>query len=161
MKIYLIRHAHAEERHFFAQTGKHDDQRPLTEKGIDRMNKIIQSFKGNEENINLFLQSPLKRAKQTGEVLKDYYPEAQFVTTKNLVPGFNAKKLYDEIQSYELDSLGIIGHEPDLGQFLSWMLFRQATDHFPLKKGGIAKLDLYKDGRCYLKWLIRPKLLIP
>lgn len=159
MKLYIIRHAHAEERHVFAQTGKPDELRPLTAKGIERMRKVIQSFKKQESQINLFLQSPLIRSQQTTDIFKEFYPEAKVITTENLCPGHSARDLYEEIQDHHLDSMAIIGHEPDLGQFLSWLLFRQASDHFPLKKGGIAKLDLYKDGRCYLKWLLRPKFL--
>lgn len=160
MKLYLIRHAPAQERHLFAQTGKPDSQRPLTEKGRERMEEILNVFYKNEDNIDLILQSPLKRCLETGEIFKEFYPHAKFKTSENLKPDHSAKKLYDEIQSYDVDSLALIGHEPDLGQFISWLLFRQASDHFPLKKSGIAKLDLYKDGRSYLKWLLRPKLLI-
>ncbi|MCJ8277182.1 MAG: histidine phosphatase family protein [Bdellovibrionales bacterium] len=94
MKLYIIRHAHAEERHIFAQSGKPDELRPLTETGIKRMRKFLQSFTKNEEDINLFLQSPLIRAQQTVDILKEFYPSAEVQTTENLCPGLSSKKLY-------------------------------------------------------------------
>ncbi len=161
MKLYLIRHAPAELRHDFALTGHPDHLRPITAKGAERTQSMIQFFKKSEDSINLFLQSPFLRCTQTGEVFKENFPDAKFIETENLCPDHSAQMLYDEIQSYDLDSVAIIGHEPDLGQFLSWLLFRQATDHFPFKKSGMAKVDLYKDGRAYLKWLARPKPFLP
>lgn len=160
MKLYIFRHAPAELRHEFALTGQPDHLRPLTEKGIQRQQDMLKYFKKIEDHVDVFLQSPFTRCTQTGELCKEYFPDSQFIETENLCPDHSAKKLFEEIQSYDVDSLGIIGHEPDLGQFISWILFRQASDHFPLKKSGIAKVDLYKDGRSYLKWVLRPKLVL-
>ena len=161
MKLYIIRHAPAEERHLFASTGKPDNERPLTDRGIERMRDVLDIFCKNEGEIDQILHSPFKRCMETVKVLKEFYPKAKCLSTENLSPDHSAKKLYDEIQSYDVNSMAIVGHEPDLGQFISWLLFRQASDHFPMKKSGIAKMDLYKDGRTYLKWLLRPKLLLP
>ncbi len=160
MKLYLIRHAPAELRHEFALSGQPDHLRPLTDKGIVRMHETLTNFSQKESAIDIVLQSPYLRCLQTAELLKEHFPETQCIETENLCPDHSAQKLYDEIQSYNVGSLAVIGHEPDLGQFLSWLLFRQATDKFPLKKGGIAKLDLYKNGLCKLKWVIHPKLFI-
>lgn len=160
MKLYIIRHAPAEERHIFAQSGLDDEFRPLTPKGVERMHQVLESFCKLEPSIDVFLTSPFKRCQETGEVLKEYYPSAMFLTCDHLKPDHSAKKLYEEIKKFRVDSLALIGHEPDLGQFISWLLFNQASDHFPIKKAGIAKLDLFTDGRVYLKWLLRPKLLI-
>ncbi len=157
MKLYLVRHAPAEYRHIFAQTGQPDHLRPLTTKGIQRMSEVLDFFHKSEPQINVVLQSPFTRCLQTGEVFKRYYPQAAYLTSENLTPDHSCQKLYEEIQSYQVDSMALIGHEPDMGMFLSWLLFHQSSDHFPFKKAGIAKVDLYKDGRSYLKWLIRPK----
>ncbi len=159
MKLYIVRHALAEDRLIFSQKGLSDELRPLTPKGADRMREVVSVFKKNEPEINLILTSPLTRCKQTADLFKEFYPKATVLESDNLKPDHSAQKLYEEIQSYDLDSLALIGHEPNLGQFISWLLFRQASDHFPMKKSGIAKIDLYKDGRTYLKWLLRPKLL--
>lgn len=159
MKLYLIRHASAEDAQVFAQTGLSDELRPLTPKGEEKMRDVLNFFKKNEAQLNIVLSSPLTRCLQTTEIFKEYYPGAHFVTTENLRPDHSAQRLYDEIMQYEVDSVALIGHEPFLGQFISWLLFRQASDHFPMKKSGIAKLDIYKDGRVYFKWLLRPKLL--
>jgi len=158
MKVYLIRHAIAEERHVFAQSGRPDSERPLTSKGRDRMEKSADSLITSEPSIDIFLQSPLVRSQQTVDVLKARYKKAKVITTDLLSPGHSAAKLFEYLESFHgQNSVALVGHEPDMGQFLSWMLFRQATDHFPMKRGSIAKLDLYQDRRCYLKWFVRPK----
>ena len=158
MKLYLVRHAPAEYRHTFAQTGQPDHLRPLTDKGIQRMKDVLNFFQRSESHLDVVLQSPFTRCQQTGDIFKEYYPGANYITTDNLTPDHSAKKLFEEIQSHNVDAMAVIGHEPDMGMFLSWLLFHQATDHFPFKKSGIAKVDLYKDGRSYLKWLVRPKM---
>ena len=159
MKLYLIRHAIAEERHIFGKTGRPDEERPLVDVGKKRMQKVAQGFLELEDQIDLILQSPLTRSKETVDVLRKFYPNAKVKTTEHLAPGHSAQSLYDLIKdNINLDAMALVGHEPDLGNFLSWLLFRQATDHFPFKKSGIAKLDLYEDDRCYLKWLARPKM---
>jgi phosphohistidine phosphatase len=160
MKLYMIRHAPAELRHEFALTGQPDELRPITQRGVERMQQVLQFLKKAESHVDVILTSPLTRCVQTAELCKESYSQAQLFETENLCPDHSAHKLYNEIQSYDVDSMVLIGHEPDLGQFLSWVLFRQATDHFPIKKSGVAKVDLYKDGRAYLKWLLRPKLMI-
>ncbi len=157
MKLYLIRHAPAELRHEFALTGQPDHLRPITSKGKERTQTVIEFFKKSEDPIEVFLLSPFNRCVQTADIFKAHFPDAKFIESDNLCPDHSAQSLYEEIQRYDVNSLGIIGHEPDLGQFLSWLLYRQATDHFPIKKSGMAKVDVYKDGRSYLKWLLRPK----
>lgn len=159
MKLYLIRHAPAELRHEFTLTGYPDELRPITERGAQRMNDVLEFFKKTEDSVDVILSSPLARCAQTAEICRDFFPKADYKETENLCPDHSAQKLYDEIQSYSVDSMIIVGHEPDLGQFISWLLFRQASDRFPLKKAGIAKVDLYEDGSSYLKWVLRPKLI--
>ena len=158
MKVYLIRHGIAEERYTFAQTGRPDTERPLTTKGKERMHRITEQFAEHESKIDLFLQSPLKRSQQTVDILKKYFKDSKTKTTPHLAPGFSARMLFQCLkENFDKDSIALVGHEPDMGQFLSWLIFQQASDSFPMKRGGIAKLDLYEDNSCYLKWFLRPK----
>ena len=183
MNLYIIRHAISEQRHIFAQTGQSDELRPITNRGAERMKGLLSFIKNNsKEQINNVLQSPLLRSQQTGTLVKEFYPQARYMTTSLLRPSFSFKKLLEEIQQFEptnnqsppsissdnpdnknknpKTSLALIGHEPDLGQFISWLLFNQANNCFPLKKGGIAKLNIQKNGQHYLKWILRPKLIL-
>jgi phosphohistidine phosphatase len=160
LKLYLFRHAPAQERHVFAQTDQPDEFRPITEKGAQRMRDVLNFFRKKESHIDLILQSPLLRCQETGDIIQEFYPQAELLTTEHLKPSHSAQKLYNKIsQNFHLDSLALVGHEPDLGQFISWLLLGQSSDHFPLKKAGVAKLDIYKDGRRYLKWVLRPSLI--
>ncbi len=160
MNLYVIRHAIAEERHIFAQTSQSDELRPITARGAERMRKTMALLKKTENPIETVLQSPLIRCQQTGDLVREYYPEASCLNTDNLRPSFSSDKLYREIQGFEGNSMALVGHEPDLGQFISWLLFGQASERFPMKKGGVAKLDLHRNGRCYMKWFLKPKLIL-
>lgn len=159
MKLYIIRHAPALERHIFAQNESDDSLRPITDKGIERMQETLKVLTKTETHIDLVLQSPYKRCVETGKIIKQFYPQAIFKKSEFLKPDHSAQSLYDFIFAQKVESIALVGHEPDLGQFISWLLFRQATDCFPLKKAGIAKMDLYQDGRAYLKWMLHPKMV--
>ena len=117
MNLYIIRHAIAEERHIFARTGQSDDLRPITDRGAERMRKILDLMKKNGDQIDTVLQSPLVRSLQTGDILREFYPDARYLKTDRLRPNYSAAGLYKEIQSLGVHSTStaLIGHEPDLG----------------------------------------------
>jgi len=139
MKLYLIRHGIAEDRHISAQRNCPDEQRPLTEKGRSRLKKIASSFYEHEPFVDIFFQSPLLRSQQSTSIFLNHYPEAQTYTTPHLQPGFSCESLFSLVKThFDKDAIALVGHEPDLGQFLSWLLFDVASERFPLKKGASA-----------------------
>lgn len=160
MKLYLVRHAIAEDRTVFAQTGQSDDLRPLIPEGIQRMHSVMKFLIEKNINWDLMLQSPLYRSQQTATICNEYFPQASVQTTQYLAPGFHPEDLFSEILSYQKNSIAIVGHEPDLGYFLSWLLFKHKTDGFSFKKSGVAKVIIKVDKPPALKWFIQPKMIL-
>ena len=125
------------------------------------MAKVTNGLQKLEPSLDFIIQSPLLRAQQTADILNEFYPAAQRETSKNLSPGHSAQALFTEIHKrLDLDSIALVGHEPDLGLFLSWILHRKASNRYRFKKGGVAKIDIYDDGQRFLKWFIGPKFLL-
>src|SRR5688500_1782101 len=73
MKLLIIRHARAEDADAFAQSGKHDDLRPLTADGIARMRVGAAGLRGIVEAIDVLASSPLVRARQTADIIAEEF----------------------------------------------------------------------------------------
>lgn len=65
MKIYLMRHGEA------AFNTRNDNDRELTENGRLKIRSNILMKKNELENVQLFLSSPIRRAKQTAQLACD------------------------------------------------------------------------------------------
>ena len=118
MKILFIRHSLAIERDEFRG---HDIDRPLVEKGIKRAKKLFKHLK-NIYQIDFIFTSSAKRALQTAEILKEYFPDAKFIETPKLLPGATIVEFKELI--HEIDgNIAIIGHQPDLENIIKDILY--------------------------------------
>ena len=70
MRIALIRHAIAEDRHEFSKTGNSDEHRPLTAKGQSKMKENAKGIFKVLPDLKHIYTSPLTRAQQTAEILQ-------------------------------------------------------------------------------------------
>ena len=74
MDLYLLRHAIAVD----AGTGNFsEEERPLTKEGHEKMIAAVRGMKEANIKVEVLLSSPLKRAWQTAEVVKQYLPFIQ------------------------------------------------------------------------------------
>jgi phosphohistidine phosphatase SixA len=57
--------------------------------------------------------------------------------------------------------VAIVGHEPSLSTFASWLISARPESHLVLKKGGACFLELpaVEPGAGTLEWLLTPKQL--
>lgn len=162
-KLFLIRHAIAEDRIEFQKTKLNDDLRPLTGFGQKKMEKIAKKLHKIYPDIDLLAQSPLLRSKQTVDVLKKFYKKANIKTLTGLTPGSSFKDLLDDLKKFSSMNLAIVGHEDDLSQFLSFLITgNRAPSPFRFKKGGIACLEYKKMETTHfeLQWIVGPKIWI-
>jgi len=90
MKILFIRHSLAVERDEFLG---HDFDRPLTDKGKKRAKRFFEKISLIYPKIDVIYTSTAKRALETAEILKFFYPEAKFVTSNLLLPGATIHEL--------------------------------------------------------------------
>ena len=157
MLIYLLRHGIAEPRGYAAYP---NDDRPLTEIGIQKITKEAKSLARILPPLGIILTSPLSRAAETANIVaRELLVEPKVQICQELLPGSSMKKLMANLASHEnLSNIFLVGHEPDLGRFASSLLGATGSI-LDFKKGSIACIEIdclppNTTGR--LLWLLTP-----
>ena len=163
MNLYIVRHAIAVER---GTPGYEDDsKRPLTDNGRKKMKKIVQGLHQLDIKFDMILSSPYMRARDTAKILaSEFKLKDQLNFSDNLIPPGNFEALIDEIhEKYNVESLVLVGHEPMLSQFISWLTTGNTDMKINFKKGGVCYLSadkLYQDHNATLEWLLTPTPMV-
>ncbi|MDO8735101.1 MAG: phosphohistidine phosphatase SixA [Elusimicrobiota bacterium] len=160
IKLYLVRHAIAVSH---GTAGYQDDDRPLTEEGIEKMTAAAKGIFELIPQIDVIITSPLKRAYDTAKIIaKETNYKQELDTTKTLLPGCTAKNLINYLVKYkDKENLMVVGHEPDFGMIAA-SLIGDGSAVIELKKGALCKIELdsiptKQPGRLVL--LLQPKIL--
>lgn len=164
MQVLIIRHGMAENRDEFAATGQPDELRPLTSKGLEKTKKTAKGIRKLIPVLHRIVASPLVRAQQTADILSERYNNSHVETLEALSPtaDFQAILSYLQTYGYRLETIALVGHEPDLGELASWLLTGQRGAWMPLKKGSACLLEFNDDveaGSANLLWYLIPKHL--
>src|SRR5687768_14745129 len=123
MNLLVIRHGIAEDREVWAQTGEPDDRRPLTKKGVRRMRRAAKGLHRILPRLDLLATSPLTRAVQTAEVVAKRYGELAVMVVDDLQPERPFPALLEWVRRLDdVNTAAIVGHEPHLSGFVSWLL---------------------------------------
>jgi phosphohistidine phosphatase len=162
MILYVLRHAIAIDRD---EWRKADADRPLTDEGIDKMEKGARGMKALKVEFDHLLTSPLRRAYDTAVITADAFSaKKKLRVSRSLAPDGDPKALIRHLaldfRSWE--SVLLVGHEPYLGKLISVLLTGHPDAGFELRKGGLCKLtaDSLTYGQCaHLEWWMTPKLL--
>lgn len=162
MDLLVIRHAIAEDREEWAQTGRPDRDRPLTDEGRDRMERIARALRALVPQLDVLATSPYVRAVETADIVRDAFGKIEVVEAAPLAHGGSSEDVCAWLGARAETRIGIVGHEPDLGQLVSWFLLGSVDGGCSLKKGGACLLRFVgrpARGAAELKWLLPPKLL--
>ena len=162
MDLYILRHAIAEERDSVKYPD--DSRRPLTPKGIKRMQRVAEGMLSLGLSFDVIYTSPFARAKKTAQIVADAFGvHNKLRETETLATDGDPKELIKLINSGkdEFESVLIVGHEPYLSELISLLL--AGDDHLmiTMKKGGLCKLHIgtLKHAKCAsLEWLLPPSL---
>ncbi len=119
MKYLFIRHSLATERDEFLG---HDFDRPLNEKGVKRAKKFFKEIKKIYPDIDYIITSVAKRALQTAEILKNFYPKAKFIKTSKLLPGAGVNE-FKEIVNDKEGVIAMVGHQPDIEEIIKSIMY--------------------------------------
>jgi phosphohistidine phosphatase len=155
MNLYLLRHAEAEDA---SSTGK-DADRSLSAKGREVMKVVGAAFARVAEPAEIF-HSPLRRARETAELVGAALPKARLVEVPWLTPESDPRIAFDEIRARRGDLLWV-GHQPHLGRALGYALTGSDDADLPMKKASIARISFsgsHASAPGSLKWLISPRL---
>jgi len=162
VQILLVRHAIAEDRATFATTGMADDERPLTERGMDRMRAAAAGLAAVVDGLELIGSSPLLRARQTADLVAERFPRAERATLDWMAPGGDRPQALGWLASGNAASVALVGHEPDLGELASWLLSGRPSPFVEFKKGAACLLVVegrVQAGAATLRWHLAPRQL--
>ena len=159
MKLLLIRHADAGERD--AQRWPDDRDRPITEKGERRHEKMARRLRKLGLKPVLLLSSPWRRAWQTAEVTREVLQGPAPVTTEALAAAPTLTRIGNAIGTRGHDDvIALVGHEPWMGELAARLLTGQPNGlNIDWPKSGVMLLDAeqVKPGAATLEMFLRPK----
>jgi phosphohistidine phosphatase len=161
MKLLVIRHAIAEDSKEAA--GGDDAERALTPRGRRRMRAAARGLCRVAPAVDMLATSPLTRAVQTADIVAAAYKDLKVVKLGHLAPDTSIHALLKWLQERKHESaVALVGHEPQLGVFVSWMLTGLQDSFVRLKKGGACLVELneqVRPGRGRLLWSLAPAQL--
>jgi phosphohistidine phosphatase len=164
LELLVVRHAIAEDRDVFANTGRGDPERPLTAEGRRRFEKGARGLCEIVESVDVLATSTLARAKETGAILAAAYELRGTSELGELAPESDPAALVPWLRKHRSRSrVAIVGHEPHLSRLVQYLLTGSAGRGFvSLKKGGACLLSLGDTptvGGAQLHWLLTPAQL--
>ena len=162
MNLYFMRHGIAADR---ADGGvKTDRERPLTPRGIKKMQTAAKGVVALSLSFDRILSSPLERARQTAKIVAQTLKlEDRSEEIEQLCPDRSPQELLDSLATHSGDKeILMVGHEPLLSSTVSFLLSGKARTEIRLKKGGLCCLKV--DGlppkeNAVLHWALTPKQL--
>ena len=153
MKLYLLRHGHAERGE-----DKSDFKRELTKKGIERTTASAKTLIALEAKPMHLFSSPLVRARQTADILAAAFG-IKVDVREEVGPGFSMAAVEKLITSFDnSQEVMFVGHEPDFSKTVSELI---GGGRIVMKKGGLARIDVISRSplRGELVWMLSPKVM--
>jgi len=143
MNIYVIRHAEAQQ--LGQKNDFSDEKRSLTSEGRDRMRDGAKGLRALGVEPDMVMTSPHARALETAEIVAAALgiSKKEIVQTDNLKPGASVDELFAEIKRHTgVESLALVGHEPDLSGIISRILHGHSRVPIEMKKGSVCCLNV-------------------
>ena len=157
MNLYLIRHGDAEK----SSLSKTDFDRELTPKGRELTKKSSEALKKIIKSLDVIASSPLTRAVQTAEIVADVFDYSKkIIVDKKITAGSRPEELVDFIRSINVENIAVVGHEPDMSDYVS-ALTSSSGMSLEFKKSAVAKINFegkIRLGSGTLEFLIPPKV---
>jgi phosphohistidine phosphatase len=158
MICYFLRHGPAEDA---AQWRGSDYDRPLTEKGSERMVTLAKRLVKMGLDVDYIVTSPLIRAKQTAEIVAGFLDlRERLMQDPRLAGDFGPAALRDILcERRTANAIVLVGHEPNMSMTIGHAVGGARID---FKKGAIACLDFPDPStlRGELLWTAPPKILL-
>ncbi|TVU53841.1 MAG: phosphohistidine phosphatase SixA [Arthrospira sp. PLM2.Bin9] len=161
--LYLIRHGIAADR----GTYQDDEQRPLTPEGDRKTRQVALTLKQLKIQFHCILSSPLVRARQTAEILQSTGLSFNHEILPALAPDGDIQQWLDWYGNHDKTrekDWALVGHQPDLGNWAEYLIWKKSEDVLIVKKAGIIGIKIPKQGMIQgnsrLFWLTAPKFLL-
>ncbi len=116
MLLYLLRHAIAEDR------AESDFARELTAEGIVQARSVADKFAQRSPQLDRVICSPYARAQQTASYVMPLFPEIEMTSDEALRPTGDVYAAIAAIESYAVQHLLLVGHNPFMSRLLSLLV---------------------------------------
>jgi phosphohistidine phosphatase len=159
MNLYVLRHASAGTRRANPVV---DVKRPLDKEGKQQCVLVANCLNALRLQFDVVASSPLKRALQTASLVgNEIGHEGKILVTDALAPAATVaqfQKLIADLSRHE--NVMIVGHSPNLQQFLSSLVVPAGTprSNMRMRKSAIARVDLTQRPGTLI-WLLDPRLV--
>ena len=141
MQLIVIRHAIAMERDEWAKSGRPDSDRPLTDTGRRRMRKNARGLQRISPHPELIATSPWLRAADTARVVAETLGVERMETIDAMLPDRHPRELAEWLNArIDLTAVAVVGHEPHLGELVTWLMGGKQGTNVEFKKGGACLL---------------------
>jgi len=158
MFLYFLRHASAGEP---LSSAKKDEKRGLDKDGIEQCGYIGRALAALGVQVEIIVSSPLKRSTQTAALVgNEMGHEGKLVVENALRPQASFADFQKMLAKYaRQDSLLLVGHNPNLREFLGRIIGDNGGEAVvELKKGAVAKVETRRNAGS-LSWCITPRIL--
>lgn len=162
MELLVVRHAIAEDREVFAASGRDDALRPLTAEGTRKMKRTARGLREIVPGIDVLVSSPFTRANETAEILRREYELDGVETARELEPETSLPDVVTWLGRFDQGVVAIVGHEPQLGRLVSYLVSGVERSAVEMKKGGVCLIEFDgkpSAGKGRLTWAIPPGVL--
>jgi phosphohistidine phosphatase len=162
MEVLVVRHAIALTRDEAKTQGILDRDRPLTKQGRSRMQQAARGLRTRVPEVSALITSPLRRARETAEILHRRYKHVPQTESDALLPDADPAQLCRVLGDSGLSCPVVIGHEPHLSGWVSWCLTGDSRSVLELRKGGACLLRFAEapgQAQGQLLWLFTPAAL--
>jgi phosphohistidine phosphatase len=156
MNLYLMRHANAGLRR---DNPILDAKRALIKDGKDQCMLMARVLSALKVQVDVIVSSPLKRALQTAQFVgteMGYEAKVEISPALGLDADFAA---FQQMLAKYSDCEGVlvVGHNPNLFQFLGRLITGNGAAAIRMRKGSIARVDMDRHPPL-LRWLIDPRM---
>ncbi|MGZ3333439.1 MAG: phosphohistidine phosphatase SixA [Gemmatimonadaceae bacterium] len=162
MQLLVIRHGIAENPSAVA-TGEDDSGPPLSKEGRKMMKHVAAGLRELVDKIDVIGASPLLRAQQTAKIVAKAYDDLPVATIEDLLPESDPPALMNWLRQHsKVEVVAIVGHQPNLGRVVTWLMSGVKDPRVDLTKGGTCLLEFSGNvsaGNGTLQWLLTPSLL--
>jgi phosphohistidine phosphatase len=160
MDILVLRHGDANPA---TKKVMNDSKRGLSDSGIKEIENVSELFDKFEIKFDYIYSSPLKRAKQSADIISKNQKKSKTVELAELKPEGGVEELCKKIaKQKENSTILIVGHNPLLVNFINYIISSGNGQNLTLKTGGLVKiktLSLEPQLKGELEWLLAPKLI--
>ena len=156
MNLYLMRHANAG---LSRGNPVLDAKRALIKEGKEQCMLMARMLSALKVQVDVIVSSPLKRALQTAQFVGT---ELGYEAKVEVSPALGLSADYAAFQQLlaryaDYEGVLVVGHNPNLFQFLGRMITGNGGAAIRMRKGSIARVDMDRHPPL-LRWLIDPRM---